>query len=542
MEIMNIAISFSWPAGAWINTAWMFLAEVLAEKWYYVLADKEYDSIIKWWNNVFTLYISDKKEFISKKIDYFFAYDDYAVEKNSKIYHIINAIKIDKTACKYQNVFSVGSAFKILWLDKKTWDDKLAKTFKWDVLTINQTDFDAWYDKQQNMSELVTIDFNTSLWAPKKLMFGNEILATWAAASWLQFYSAYPMTPASSIIDVIIKNKDIIFFQWEDEISVSMSMLGAHFAGKRAMCGTSGWGFALMTESIAFAHQAELWGLYILSQRAGPSTWTPTYSEQADLNFALNASFGDTFPIVLSPSDYQNWYNLIGKALNFADIYQHPVIVIVDKQFSESFVAIDPSTLKSEAINKWKRIDSVSEDTFKRYSFQDDWISPMSIPWIENWEFIATSYEHDEYWATSEDLQMKKTMTEKRHQKLQTFASIEFNKDFYWYEIINPKAKKFFVTFGFSKYVLDNFIVKNSDYWLIIVTMIQPLDPRLKDFFVDNFDKVDEFIFVEQNYSWQLETHIRNKFWFVTKERNAKIKSMRKYELYPFFEEEFTTL
>lgn len=454
----------------------------------------------------------------------------------------MHAIKIDKAECKYQNVFSVGSAFKILWLDKKTWEDKLATTFQWDVLTINQTDFDNWYNKQETKSDIVWIDLNQNLWTPKKCMFGNEILATWAIVSWLQFYSAYPMTPASSIIDIVTKNKDVIFFQWEDEIAVSMAMLGAHFAGKRAMCGTSGGWFALMTESIAFAHQAELWGVYILSQRAGPSTWTPTFNEQADLNFALNASFGDTFPIVLSPSDYQSWYNLIGKALNFADIYQHPVIVIVDKQFSESYIAVDLSTLKPETINRWKRIESVPEDTFKRYSFQEDWISPMSMPWTEHWEFIATSYEHDEYWATSEDMHMKKAMTEKRHQKLRTFISQEFTKDFYWYEIINPEAKKFFVTFGFSKYVLDNFIGKNAGYWLIVITAIQPLDPRLKDFFVEKFNTGGEFIFVEQNYSWQLEHYVRNAFWFVTDERNTKIKNMRKYELYPFFEEEFTTI
>ena len=84
-------------------------------------------------------------------------------------------------------------------------------------------------------------------------------------ASGLERYSAYPMTPASTLIEVITENKAVTFFQGEDEIAVSISMLGAHFAGKRAMCGTSGGGFALMTESIAFSHQAELGGVYILS-------------------------------------------------------------------------------------------------------------------------------------------------------------------------------------------------------------------------------------------------------------------------------------
>lgn len=71
-------------------------------------------------------------------------------------------------------------------------------------------------------------------------MYGNELIAKGALASGCDFYSAYPMTPASSIIDEIIKDKKLKFFQGEDEIAVSMAMLGAKFAGKRAMCGTSG--------------------------------------------------------------------------------------------------------------------------------------------------------------------------------------------------------------------------------------------------------------------------------------------------------------
>jgi len=131
-----------------------------------------------------------------------------------------------------------------------------------------------------------------------------------------------------------------------------MSMLGAKFAGKRSMCGTSGGGFALMSESISFSNQAELGGVYVLSQRAGPSTGTPTFTGQSDLNYALNASFGDTFPIVFAPYTFENGYNLIGKALNWSDIYQHPVIFLVDKSFSEGYMSVDTTHLQAESIQK----------------------------------------------------------------------------------------------------------------------------------------------------------------------------------------------
>lgn len=243
--------------------------------------------------------------------------------------------------------------------------------------------------------------------------------------SGLEFYSAYPMTPASSLIDVISHDPRVTFFQGEDEIAVSMSMLGAKFAGKRSMCGTSGGGFALMTESISFSNQAELGGVYILSQRAGPSTGTPTFTGQGDLNYALNASFGDTFPIVLAPYTYANGYNLIGKALNWSDTYQHPVIFLIDKSFSESYMSLDPSELRAEPVQKGKLMNNPSLE-FARYEETEDGISPYSTPGMPNGEFIATSYEHDIYGKETEDNETKIQMEAKRFRKLETFVQNEF--------------------------------------------------------------------------------------------------------------------
>jgi len=96
--------------------------------------------------------------------------------------------------------------------------------------------------------------------------------------------------------------------------------------------------------------------VYVLAQRDGPSTGTPTYTGQADLAYALNASFGDTFPIVIAPSTFEEGYTQIGKALNWSDIYQHPVIMLTDKQFSEGYFAVDPNNLKAEPIKRGKLV------------------------------------------------------------------------------------------------------------------------------------------------------------------------------------------
>ena len=523
---MKIAIAFSGPAWTWPNTAWLFLGEILSQKGYHVYADKQYASVIKWDNNIFILYISDKDFFITDELDYFFTFDDFGTNKNIKTYKLPNIIKIE-SSIKFKNTFSFGAALKVLWISIEEWKQVMQKKFKEEIFESNLENLNQWYDSIETKFDLSKIVGN-----PRTLIMWNEIIALWWIASGLDFYSAYPMTPASSIADEVLKHKEVKFFQWEDEIAVAMSMLGAKFAGKRAMCGTSWWGFALMTESISFSNQAELGGVYVLSQRAWPSTGTPTFTEQADLNYALNATFGDTFPIVIAPSDYEDVYNLIWKALNYSDIYQYPVIFVVDKSFSESYLSVDTTMLNAEKINRWKLESSPVED-FARYSITDDGISPYTIPGTANGEYITTSYEHNEYGVSIDDADTKVKMTEKRFKKLETFVKNEFNDDFFGYEIINPDAKIFYITFGINKIVLKDFVADNPDMWVIIIKVLQPIDIRLQEFL--NKSNIQKLIFVEMNYSWQLKEYITAKLWLTTPQWKDKIQSINKFSLYPLY-------
>jgi len=166
-------------------------------------------------------------------------------------------------------------------------------------------------------------------------------LAYGAIDNGLEYYAAYPMTPASTILSEVIKSKKVNFLQAEDEISVIMSALGASFTGARSMVGTSGGGFALMVEAISFAQQAELGIVMALSQRAGPSTGTPTFFEQGDINMALSPSFGDFDHIVINPSTLEDGYYLSGLALNLAQKYQTVVILLTDKQYSDGKATLE---------------------------------------------------------------------------------------------------------------------------------------------------------------------------------------------------------
>ena len=535
---MHINIAFSWPAGSGINTAWELLSELLAKKWYSIRMDKEYASVIKWNNNTMFVNISDDgKPYFSRSVQIFMALDKLAVEKNSELFELQEIIDLSGVNSSRKNIFAFALAVKRLNLTQKEAEEILeekwflAKDREWNLKALEE-----WieYGKQ---NWWMIADLSKTVWTPLSMQFGNGLIADGAAKAWLEFYSAYPMTPASSIINGVLKHPEITFHQWEDEIAVSMMMLGASYAWKRAMCGTSGWGFALMVESLAFANQAELWWVYVLSQRDGPSTGTPTFVAQWDLDIALNAWFGETKPIVLAPGSYEEAYEMIARALNWSDIYQHPVMFLVDKTLSECLMSIDVNKLKEPEIKHGEIAKESDSDEYLRYADTESWISPKAIPGTKNTLFIATSYEHTESWATNEDPKIKVQQMEKRARKMQTFKKEEL-KNWIAYEIINPNAKKFFITWWINRYPIEKVISENSDWWLIVMKVFQPFDESLRKFFKEHENQIEKLLFVELNHDGSCERYIRTQCWLTTDEWNNKIDHLRKFSLYPLMIEE----
>lgn len=363
------------------------------------------------------------------------------------------------------------------------------------------------------------------------MIYGNKALAYGAIESELEYFSAYPMTPASSVLTEIVNSKRVTYLQAEDEIAVMNTALGASFTGARAMVATSGGGFALMTEALSFAAQAEFPIVAILSQRAGPSTGTPTYHEQSEISYALVPTFGGGDHVVLIPSTMEEGYAMAGYALNVAQKYQTTVIILTDKQYSEGKVTTIP--LIATPVHRGKLLESPAPD-YKRYEITPDGVSPYVRVGTEHGDFIATSYEHDEYGATTEDSHMKVAMTEKRARKLQDFYEKE---GIMGYRLVNETAKKMILTFSFTAYTAEAWVRENPEWGLIVVTCLKPLDTRMRDVIVG----LEKLVFVESNYTGQLEDYVTKEFGlkFVP---TLQIDHIRKYDLFPFFIEDFDSL
>ncbi len=258
----------------------------------------------------------------------------------------------------------------------------------------------------------------------RPIIFGNQAIALGAIAAGLNAYYAYPMTPASSLLHYLAEkaeNFGIAVIHPENEIAVMNMAVGSAFAGAKTMVGSSGGGFALMVEGISLAGITEAPVLCVLSQRPGPATGVPTYTEQGDLNFALSAGHGEFVRIVASPGTIEEAYFLTAKMLDMVWKFQTPGIILTEKHLSESSmtVEIDPE----DAFEVEPELHYEGE--YKRYLETENGISPLLFP--PSSHFIKwNSYEHDELGITTEDPEWIARMHDKRVKKLE--AVIDYIK------------------------------------------------------------------------------------------------------------------
>ena len=261
---------------------------------------------------------------------------------------------------------------------------------------------------------------------PKMFINGNEAAVLGAVKAGCKFVAEYPMSPSSSILHLMAGHDfdyGIIVKQTEDEIAAANMIAGAGAAGVRAMTATSGGGFSLMAEALGLMGCAEIPAVIFESQRAGPSTGLPTYTEQADLQFALHASQGEFPRVVIAPGDPLECYKEAINAFNIAEMVQTPVIVLLDKYLSEASLTIDdvrdiPVKVDRGKLQSDEQMES--QAGFKRHAFTDDGISPRCIYGQKNSLYVCSSYEHDETGFTSEEPDMRVAMIDKRAKKLKS--------------------------------------------------------------------------------------------------------------------------
>ena len=264
---------------------------------------------------------------------------------------------------------------------------------------------------------------------PRMVMAGNQALALGALAGGCRFISAYPMTPATSIIEWMAKHEhkfDVVTKHAEDEIAAVCMAIGANFVGARAMTATSGGGFALMSEALGLAGMNEVPLVLVEAQRGGPSTGLPTRTEQSDLLFVLNGSQGEFPRLILAPGTIEENFEVGWRAFNLAEKYQTPVLVLTDQMLASSVRTIEVEDIDFDKIEidrgkllSREELDDLTEP-YKRHEFSEDGISPRAIPGHPKAVYATASDEHDEFGHITEDMENRVQMMHKRMTKLET--------------------------------------------------------------------------------------------------------------------------
>jgi 2-oxoglutarate ferredoxin oxidoreductase subunit alpha len=265
------------------------------------------------------------------------------------------------------------------------------------------------------------------------VLSGNAALAMGGAAAGVKFYCAYPMSPSTGVLHWFASNgrkAGIMVRQVEDEIGVVNMVIGAAQAGVRAMCATSGGGFALMSEALGLSAMAEIPIVVIDCMRAGPSTGVPTKTEQGDLWQMLGAAFGDYPRVIAAPLDIGDCFTLMAEIWNIVDKFQVPGLVLADLLLAEGRLSVDPKVLDFKPpIDRGEMITEPNGDhgAYNRYLITESGVSPRAIPGVPGYTHVVSSDEHDENGVLISDMYTnagkRRAMMEKRMRKEQGIAA-----------------------------------------------------------------------------------------------------------------------
>jgi 2-oxoglutarate ferredoxin oxidoreductase subunit alpha len=432
----DVNIILAGEAGQGIQTVEKILCDLLFQSGYYLFSCSEFMSRIRGGENTTTIRIADKPvKSYQKRADLIIYMSGHGKDRIKDRYgsetREIGPSFFDEAAGKaggprYLGMAVLGFLTGLVNLDSKAVAD--AVSGYWisrgqDIADRNLTAAEAGRNLFRSHSD------EYSSFSPKpasgkpgknyRLMEGSGGVAEGALKGGCRFAAAYPMSPSTGVLVSLASLEEthpLIVEQAEDEIAAVNMVLGAWYAGARAMTTTSGGGFALMTEGLSMAGMGEIPAVVHLAQRPGPATGLPTRTEQGDLNLALHAGHGDFPRILLAPGNRKDAVELTEYAFDAADRFQVPVIILTDQHFTDSRCTERIPDTETRITHHVIRTDA----DYRRYVYTESGISPRGIPGYGEGFVRVDSDEHDEGGRITESSTVRSRMVDKRLVKLAT--------------------------------------------------------------------------------------------------------------------------
>lgn len=313
---------------------------------------------------------------------------------------------------------ATGALLGLFGLDLELAEAVLKGFLKAELIDINVKALEAGRDAVKPRFDLPSAKFQDHM-----IISGNQAIALGALSAGLRFYSAYPMSPSTSIMEYLAAQGDtcgVVVEQAEDEIAAINMVLGASFAGARAMTATSGGGFSLMVEALGFSGMAEIPAVIANIQRPGPATGLPTRTEQSDLKFVISAAQGEFPRMVIALRNHADAFSQTIRAFDIADRYRIPVILLSDQYLADASTTVPMFSIEEADGSSAGKADEITAgQEFLSYRLTDSGISPRLFPGNPDHLVAADSDEHDEAGRITESAEVRRQMMDKRLGKLE---------------------------------------------------------------------------------------------------------------------------
>ena len=438
-----------------------------------------------------------------------------------------------------KNMVAIGATAALLNLENEVFQSVVDEIFGKKGEEVVQKNLDAIARGREMMHELVGERVGEWELAPadgkrRMFMIGNDAVALGALAAGVRFMAAYPITPASEIMEYLIKKLPKFggaVIQTEDEIAAATMAIGANFGGVRSFTASAGPGLSLMMEAIGLSGMTEQPLVVVDTQRGGPSTGLPTKQEQSDLMAMLYGTHGEIPKVVIAPSTMEEAFFDTIQAFNVAEELQLPVILITDLQLSLGKQTVEPFDYSKIEIRRGKIVTEAIEEAkdkayFKRYENTEDGVSPRVLPGQLNGIHHVTGVEHDETGKPSEATGNRRDQMDKRFRKLE---ALQFDTPVHK-NAPHEEADVLLVGFNSTRGSLEEVQERLNEQGMKInhahIRLIHPFPSAEMAPLVAKAKKV---IVVENNYTGQLANIMKMNIG-----GHDKIQTITKYDGTPF--------
>jgi len=443
-----------------------------------------------------------------------------------------------------RNTAGVGATAALLGSDTEIFEELMRERMSGDILAANVAVLE---DAYETVSEM---EFTHDLEMPEGehdddqvLMSGSHGIAYGSLDSGCRFISGYPMTPWTDVFTIMAQNLPEfggVSEQVEDEIAAASLAVGASHAGVKAMSGSSGGGFALMSEPLGLAEMTETPIVLLEAMRAGPSTGMPTKPEQADLEHVLYTSQGDSNRVVVAPGNPCESYEQARVAFEVAYDYQIPTIVLYDQKLSgenrtveASFFDREPAPDLGSTLTEEEIREAAHDESGKFHRYRKDpesGVSPRSIPGQKGGRYLASGNEHNEAGHISEDPVNRVQQVHRRLRKLESIREDLADRDLQTYH--GPEdADHAIVTFGSQQGTVEEAVERLNDAGHSVRSVgVSQIMPYPVAEMTEVLSSVEEAMVVEMNATAQFRGLTQKELGRF----GEKLSSLLKYNGNPF--------